>query len=97
MSTKLSLVPSAAPAQHSHHDRCKVRKLAETLRITLNIPPGQGLVMVLGHGGERNNLEALETWVALNLRAQGLHPNRTALQPLISALEAYLTDWEADS
>tara|TARA_R100000322_G_scaffold170480_1_gene146498 strand:- start:2967 stop:3128 length:162 start_codon:yes stop_codon:yes gene_type:complete len=52
--------------------------------------------MVLGHGGEKNNLEALETWVQRSLEAQALPPNRASLQPLLAQLETYLTHWEAD-
>lgn len=96
MSTELALMPSTAPAQYSRLECTKVRRLAGALRLALNIHPGSDLVMVLGHGGEKNNLEALETWVMRSLETHGLLPNRAALQPLLRKLEAYLTSWEAD-
>lgn len=96
MSTKLALLPPTAPAQYSRLERTKIRRLAAALRLALNVHPGSDLVMVLGHGGEKNNLEALETWVMRSLEAHDLLPNRAALQPLLHKLEAYLTSWEAD-
>ncbi len=93
MSTKLTLLPATTAVHYSRDERIKIKRLAAALQLALNIHPGSCLVMVLGHGGEANNLEALETWVMRNLEAQALPPGRASLQPLLSQLEAYLTNW----
>jgi len=41
----------------------QVRKIVSCLMAVLNIPEGNHLVMAFGDGHERDNREALETWV----------------------------------
>jgi len=72
----------------------KVRKLANALGMALNLRPGNGLVMFLGHGGERDNYQALETWVSHVLEQACLLPTREALPVLMMRLESQLTEWE---
>jgi len=41
----------------------QVQKIVSCLMAVLNIPEGDHLVMAFGDGHERDNREALETWV----------------------------------
>ncbi|MCE8042298.1 hypothetical protein HOP60_09000 [Halomonas daqingensis] len=77
--------------------RRNVQKLASAVGLALNIQPGRGLVMVLGAGSERNNQEALESWVAQTLIDHDLLPTRETIPLLIEALEAILTQWQEDA
>lgn len=77
--------------------RRNVRKLASAVGLALNVQPGRGLVMVLGTGNERNNQEALETWVAQALIDRDLLPTREAIPMLLRELESTLTRWEMPS
>jgi len=47
-----------------------VRRLAETIKLVCRIGDGGELVCLLGSGTERNNQEALETWISNQM--QGL-------------------------
>jgi len=74
--------------------RRNVRKLASAVGLALNIRPGCSLVMLIGTGSERNNQEALESWVAQTLIDRDLLPTREVIPMLIDALEKTLTRWE---
>ena len=77
--------------------RRNVRKLASAVGLALNVQPGRSLVMVLGTGNERNNQEALETWVAQALINHDLLPTREVIPMLLRELESTLTRWEMPS
>lgn len=62
--------------------------------MALNVQPGRALVMVLGTGHERNNQEALETWVLQILIERDQLPTRETIPLLIEALEGTLTRWQ---
>ena len=52
-----------------------VRKLVAALQFKFQIPPGMDLVLLVGNGDERNNHEALRTWVGSELvTLDGLSP-----------------------
>jgi len=44
-------------------ERSQARNIVSCLMVVLNIPEGNHLVMAFGDGHERDNREALETWV----------------------------------
>lgn len=48
--------------------RRKIRNLAESLAHIANIAQGRHLVAILGNGDEFSNIEALQTWVAFELK-----------------------------
>ena len=52
--------------------RRKVRNLAEALACISEIPEGRQIVSIVGNGDERSNVEALQTWVAFELKHCGL-------------------------
>jgi hypothetical protein len=58
----------------------------------MNIAPGNQLVMVLGAGDERSNLEAMETWVQLQLGSLRGLTNHQLLTELLQRLEKQLTE-----
>jgi len=90
MGAKLHAVSTSTGfCQTADHQRM-VRKLAGALTIALNIRPGASLVMFLGSGHERNNLEAVCTWVNATLAAEGLPASRQALNTLTQMLEQEL-------
>ncbi len=71
-------------------NRKDVRKLASTLFIALNVAPGKALILSLGHGNEKSNFEAIESWVEERLVCEQLPAGKPALQILLPALEAQL-------
>lgn len=52
--------------------RRRARNLADALAYIARIPQGHALVALIGHGNERTNLEALQTWVDFELKQCGL-------------------------
>ena len=42
----------------------KIRNLASSLQLLANIDNSNSLVCILGNGDERNNNEALQTWIS---------------------------------
>jgi len=41
----------------------KAIQIANSISLVANIPPGDGLVHILGMGNESNNKEALSSWI----------------------------------
>ncbi|MDP3535121.1 MAG: hypothetical protein Q8S08_07000 [Halomonas sp.] len=70
------------------------RRLAESLAAATSLAPGCALVMWLGDGQERTNLDALTTWVGRTLKQLGLDANRQAIPRLLAELERTLWAWE---
>lgn len=87
------------PIQHRQRTlRCSsdvrlVQNLASALAVAMNIAPGNQLVMVLGAGDERSNLEAMETWVQLQLVPLRGLTNHQLLTELLQRLEKQLTEY----
>lgn len=52
--------------------RRKIRNLAESLAHIACVAEGRHLVSILGNGDEFSNVEALQTWVAFELKHCGL-------------------------
>lgn len=94
MSAELHTVATVQDNLTRQPVRQNVRKLAESLGLALNIPAGSQLVMVLGTGNERTNLEALETWVRQSLIERDQLPTREAIPALIQSLEDCLLRWQ---
>ncbi len=69
-------------------------RLAESLAAATSLAPGCALVMWLGDGQERTNLDALTTWVGRTLKQLGLDANRQAIPRLLAELERTLWAWE---
>lgn len=74
------------------NDDRHVRNLAAALSSALNITPGTQLIMSLGAGDERSNLQALETWVRIELTSLGSMTSQQQLGELLSRLERRLVD-----
>jgi len=72
-----------------------VRKIVSCLMVILNIPEGNHLVMAFGDGHERDNREALETWVNYMLPELDMDEVEDRLDQLCARLEkrmVYLGD-----
>jgi len=50
----------------------RIRNLAESLAHLAEVSEGRQLVALIGNGDEFSNIEALQTWVALELKHCGL-------------------------
>lgn len=71
------------------------RRLARAMQAALQIPEGDALVFVIGHGTESSNLSALETWVRETLPQFEEECSRAALPHLLERLERTLNQWGA--
>lgn len=49
------------PSEVAPEDRN--RQLAKAVALLIHLPEGDALVPLLGNGGERSNLEALDAWI----------------------------------
>ena len=94
MKPTLSILSMPLASYYTPDARRKVHKLAGALCVALNIPPGDQLVMLLGHGGEPSNLEAVKTWVSETLIEQNMLPTRLAIPVLLDMLEDELATWQ---
>lgn len=97
MKSMLSVVPMPLACYYTPDACRKIHKLAGALCVALNIPDGDHLVMLLGHGGEPSNLEAVKTWVTETLIEGNLLPTRQAIPVLLNMLEHELTVWQDTS
>lgn len=85
-------------AQLEHKSRRRVeRRLAESLAAATSIAQGSALVMWLGNGDEKSNLDALVTWTGYTLNQLKLEANRQAIPLLLAELERALWAWEDQS
>ena len=75
-------------------ERRLVRNMASALNAEFQIPPGHGLVVHLGLGGERSNLEALETWVCRQMLTHRILPSQDSLGWFVRELESTLNSIE---
>ncbi|KXS54302.1 MAG: Uncharacterized protein AWU57_1310 [Marinobacter sp. T13-3] len=71
-------------------ERRMIRNMAGALNAAFQIAPGRELVIHLGLGGERSNLEALETWVCQQMLTHRMHPSRESMGWYVSQLESTL-------
>ncbi|MDN6180702.1 MAG: hypothetical protein L0I84_06835 [Halomonas subglaciescola] len=84
--------------QLAHKSRRRVeRRLAESLAAATSIAQGSALVMWLGNGDEKSNLDALVTWTGYTLNQLKLEANRQAIPLLLAELERALWAWEDQS
>lgn len=75
-------------------ERRMIRNVASALNAAFQIPEGRGLVLHLGLGGERSNLEALETWVCRQMLAHRMLPGEESLAWFVRQLEYDLNTLE---
>jgi len=60
--------------------RRNLARFAKSLMYSFKLPPDDSLVLILGKGSERDNLEAMQTWVEINmLPMKGKSPRDTLL------------------
>jgi len=71
-------------------------RLVSALEAAFRIPQGDHLVCVLGEGSERNNREALHTWLQRELQEMEAEMALRLLPQLTDRLERVLTDWETE-
>lgn len=84
--------------QREHKSRRRVeRRLAESLAAATSIAQGSALVMWLGNGDEKSNLDALVTWTGYTLNQLKLEASREAIPQLLAELERALWAWEDQS
>lgn len=88
---------SLQAAQRTKVQRRVERRLAESLAAATSIASGSGLVMWLGNGDEKSNLDALVTWTSFTLKQLGLEADRQAIPHLLAELERTLWAWEDQS
>ena len=72
--------------------RRKIRNLAESLAHIAGVAQGRHLVAMIGNGDEFSNVEALQTWLAFELRHCGL-PENNELDYLYARLLIVLGDY----
>ena len=75
-------------------ERRMIRNMASALNAAFQITPGQELVIFLGLGGERSNLEALETWVCRQMLTHRILPSLDSLGWFVGQLETMLNSIE---
>jgi len=62
---------------YERREKRKIRNFAETLSHLGQVPKGSQLVALIGHGEERDNTEALCTWIKKELKRCNLdEPNQ---------------------
>lgn len=71
-------------------ERRMIRNMACALNAAFQIAQGRELVFHLGLGGERSNLEALETWVCQQMLAHKKYPSQESIGWYVSQLELTL-------
>lgn len=71
-------------------ERRVIRNMASALHAAFQITEGRELVIYLGLGGERSNLEALETWVCQQMLANHRSPSQDNLGWYVNRLEITL-------
>jgi len=78
-------------------ERRMIRNMAHAMGAALRVPKGRELVMHLGLGGERCNLEALENWVCRQTLDEDISMGDESLPWLMSKLEKELSGLEVDN
>jgi hypothetical protein len=68
-------------------NKSTVRRLAETIKLIYRIGDGYELVYMLGEGTERNNQEALETWIGKKIQGIDQFDDRDLIKHLDYELE----------
>jgi len=68
MRTIDSIIETINEQNHTKQNKCYARNLAESLSYIARIPEGKQLVCIVGKGNERNNMEALATWIDKELK-----------------------------
>jgi len=76
------------------HRKRLYSRFAKSLIHNFQIPEGDNLVIVLGHGNEQNNLEAMQTWVTRNLPSGVIVDNRDTLLSLTRKLHYFLAQFQ---
>jgi len=74
------------------HRRRILSRLAKTLIHNFRISDGDELVLVLGHGHENDNLEAIISWIEDNMPQIQLQSNHKTLFALTRKLRCCLED-----
>ena len=70
----------------------KIRNLAESLAHIANVSEGRQLAALIGSGDEHSNIEALQTWIALELKHYELS-EENKLDYLYARLFMVLSDY----
>ncbi len=71
-----------------------VLRLAEAIRVGMQIQDGVHLVAIIGNGDERDNREALRTWVAQVLYENEESTARRLLPLMMGRLEKELSEYQ---
>lgn len=75
---------------HNHTRDEFLRTVAESIELRLGVPPGRGLVGLIGDGHERNNRDALINWIGRQWDIDAREDARTATDTLCDDLLATL-------
>lgn len=73
-----------------HYSPREIRRLAICLKGVCRIPNGRNLVLLLGNSFERDNLEAIETWVTKQLPLVDSSTPKIQLEQLSQRLRKHL-------
>lgn len=78
-------------------NRRVIQNLAASLCVAVGInQQDRHVVTLLGLGGERSNVEAMETWVRDQLARHTMEPSRESLPTLLSALLRLEYDYDEE-
>ena len=68
MRTIDNIIETINNQNHSKQQKRYTKNLAESLSCIAHIPEGKQLVCIVGKGSELNNIEALTTWIDMELK-----------------------------
>ncbi|MCH8501553.1 MAG: hypothetical protein LAT77_06540 [Aliidiomarina sp.] len=71
----------------------KIRRMAETLMNGFSITSDNSLVLALGNGTEKNNLEAMISWIERVIDERELSPENLCITVFVPLLQHDLHDW----
>jgi len=94
MRSELMLLAATPMSRLIPSERRTIRNLASSLCMAMGINhEDHNLVTILGLGGERNNEEAMESWVYCELIKEHLEAGRDTLPRLIGRLQELEDKW----
>jgi len=74
--------------------RPTIHRLANALMAGFNVRSDNSLVVALGNGTEKNNFEAIVSWVERTIQQRQLAAEEACIHVLIPQFERELQDWE---
>lgn len=78
----------------NHIYRPTILRLANALMAGFNVSTDNSLVVALGNGAEKNNFEAIVSWVERTIQQRQLAAEEACIHALIPQFERELRDWE---